>query len=106
MRIRDTSEEMAREYMAVQQLAAKGDKSLNKALSHAIKDFLSRNGQDLEITSEKQSIPGSQLCPDIQVPFHDGSVICLELTWRSTGKYLAGGEGERKPQNTLTSAAR
>ncbi len=102
VRIRDTSEEMAKEYMAVQQLAAKGDKSLNKSLSEAIRDFIYRNGQEVQVTSEKQNLPGSQLCPDIQVPFPDGSIICIELTWRSTGKYLIGGAGERKPQNTLT----
>lgn len=38
--------------------------------------------------SEKQDLEGSQLCRDIRVTHHDGSVECLELTWRSTGKNI------------------
>ena len=52
--------------------------------------------------SEKQNLDGSQLCPDIQVPLAADVTVCLELTWRSTGKLVEHGDGERKPQNTLT----
>lgn len=52
--------------------------------------------------SEKQAIPGCQLFPDIQISETDESIACLELTWRSTGKNLPSGAGDRKPQNTLT----
>lgn len=101
--VRETSVEMAGEYMVIQQQAAKGDNSLNLAVSIAINDFLlEETGQPVVVTCEKQSIPNSQLCPDIQVPFEDGSIICLELTWRSTGKHIAS-VGGRKPQNTLSS---
>jgi len=102
IRVRETSDEMAREYIAIQQLAAKGDKSLNKALGIAIEDYINRNGKEVQVISEKKNLPGSQLCPDIQLPFEDGSVFCVELTWRSTGKYLEADAGTRKPQNTLT----
>jgi len=102
LRVRDTSDEMAKEFIAIQQLANKGDKALNKAVALALADFLSRNGKDGKVVSEKQNLPGSQLCPDIQVPHEDGSIVCLELTWRSTGKNVATADADRKPQNTLT----
>lgn len=102
LRVRDTSEEMGKEFVAVQQLAAKGDKALNKAVALAFTEYLRRNGQQVNVVSEKQAIPGSQLFPDIQLPQSDGSIVCLELTWRSTGKNLLASSGDRKPQNTLT----
>lgn len=102
--VRETSTEMANEFMTIQQQAAKGDNSLNLAISEAISHFLeSEKGKLVSIVCEKQNIPGSQLCPDIQIPFDDGSIICLELTWRSTGKNLPTVvSGARKPQNTLS----
>lgn len=102
LRVRDTSEEMAKEFMAIQQLAGKGDEALNKAVALALSNFLQRNGKPVTVVSEKMNLLGSQLCPDIQVPHSDGSIVCLELTWRSTGKNLETQDGERKPQNTLT----
>jgi hypothetical protein len=102
IRIRETAQEMANEYMVIQQLAAKGDNSLNLAVSEAIKSFLlQQTGNSVDVVCEKQNLPNSQLCPDIQIPFRDGSIICLELTWRSTGKSITG-TGSRKPQNTLS----
>ncbi len=53
IRVRDTSEEMAKEFMAIQQMAAKGDKALNKALSIAIENYISRNGENpVEVISD------------------------------------------------------
>jgi hypothetical protein len=102
LRVRETSDEMAKEFVAIQQLASRGDKALNKAVALAISDFLKRNGKPSNVVSEKQAIPGSQLFPDIQITQPDGSIACLELTWRSTGKSLSSDAGDRKPQNTLT----
>jgi hypothetical protein len=102
LRVRDTSDEMGKEFVAIQQLAAKGDKALNKAVALALSEYLQHNARQVSVVSEKQAIPGSQLCPDIQLPEVDGSIICLELTWRSTGKNLVVASGDRKPQNTLT----
>ncbi|WP_294671337.1 hypothetical protein [uncultured Fluviicola sp.] len=100
-RPRETADEMAKEYMTIQQLAAKGDNALNLSLSEALKEFLLKSGNDVTVTCEKQNLPNSQLCPDIQIPLTDGSIVCLELTWRSTGKHIAT-KGERRPQNTLS----
>jgi len=100
-RFRETSREMAEEYMAIQQLAAKGDAGLNRSLGVAIDDFLKSNGEDGVISTETQDLKGSQLRPDVQVGMSDGSVVCLELTWRSTGALLPERDG-RKAQNTLT----
>lgn len=102
LRVRETSSEMAKEFVAIQQLANKGDKLLNKAVGTAIERFLQGNGRDVIVISEKQNLPGSQLCPDIQIPQSDGSIACLELTWRSTGKNIDPTPGQRRPQNTLT----
>lgn len=101
VRIRDTSDEMAREYMAIQQLAAKGDTLLNKAVGSAIEKYFANQGQEIAVLSEKKQLPGSQLKPDIQIPLGDSTIACLELTWRSTGKLLPERDG-RKAQNTLT----
>jgi len=99
---RETSEEMTKEFMIIQQLAGKSDKSLNKAVANALESFIQRSRPEVKVVSEKQTLTGSQLYPDIQIPHPDGSMICLELTWRSTGKSLTVQRGERKPQNTLT----
>jgi hypothetical protein len=101
VRIRDTTDAMAKEFMVVQQLAAKGDTTLNRAVAEGLRVFLHDSESPSDITSEKQNLPGSQLRPDIQVPFNDGTIACLELTWRSTGKHLPERDG-RKPQNTMT----
>ena len=48
---------------------------------------------------EKQALDGFNLKPDIQIHKDDKTVICLEPTWRSTGKEI---EGEiAKKQNSL-----
>jgi|MTBAKMStandDraft_1061839.scaffolds.fasta_scaffold10182_3 hypothetical protein len=100
-RIRETSKEMAEEFMVIQQLAAKGDAGLNKSVGLAIHSFLVANDKDGVISAETKDLAGSQLRPDIQIGMNDGSVACVELTWRSTGALLPEREG-RKAQNTLT----
>jgi hypothetical protein len=102
LRVRETSEEMAKEFISIQQLANKGDQALNKGVALALSEFLKRNRVSSTVVSEKKALPGSQLFPDIQISQADGSIICMELTWRSTGKYVPTGAGDRKPQNTLT----
>jgi hypothetical protein len=94
---------MSKEFMTFQQLAGKRDRLLNQAVAKAIDSHLRATGQQRTITCEKHNVVGSQLCPDILVSHPDGSIICLELTWRSTGKYIEVEDGERRPQNTLTS---
>jgi len=100
-RIRETSREMAEEFMAIQQLAAKGDAGLNKATAFALHNFLVSHSKKGVVATETQDLKGSQLRPDIQVEMEDGSIACLELTWRSTGAALPD-RGDRKAQNTLT----
>lgn len=100
-RFRETSREMAEEFMVIQQLAAKGDAGLNRAVGIAIDDFLKSNDRSGVISAETQDLEGSQLRPDVQIGMPDGSVACLELTWRSSGALLPERDG-RKAQNTLT----
>ena len=42
LRVRDTAAEMAKEYMAIQQLAGKGDAMLNKAVAMALRDLFEK----------------------------------------------------------------
>jgi hypothetical protein len=95
-----TESTTAMEYNRLQQLASKDDKSLNKALGLLLNHTLKADGLTCEVISEKQSLPGSNLKPDIQVRLDGKGIICLEPTWRTTGKEVPGVRGE--VQNTLT----
>lgn len=94
--------ETEHEYRRVQALAARNDHKLNKALGSLIEACLADDAPHLRVIAEKQSIPSSQLQPDVQISLGERDFICLEPTWRSTDagipNELEGG------QNTLTEA--
>jgi len=99
---RQISRETIDEFLRIQAVASKDDKPLNKALGQLISVCLAEDAPDLKVTSEKRSLPGSSLQPDIQIELRDGEYICLEPTWRTSG---TGVDGEVKPaQNTLSEA--
>lgn len=96
-----TAKETTVEYQRIQVLASKNDKILNKSIADSISAGLSAAGIAASVVAEKRSIePGSNLQPDILVTFPDGKLVCLELTWRTTGKPIPGGTGAQ--QNTMT----
>lgn len=98
---RPTKMDTQNEYIRVQQKAKSQDKELNKAISKAIENVLLEDGyNDFSIKSEKQALTGTNLKPDIIIELNLKQVICVELTWRSTGMKIDG-ETEAK-QNTLS----
>ena len=97
--LRATDLQTSQEYRRVQVRADKNDKKLNKALATAVRYGLAGDAVAVEVSAEIRA-PESNLKPDIRVTLPSGRVICLEPTWRSTGK---GIDGELDPrQNTLT----
>ncbi|MGU3456838.1 hypothetical protein ACLBV5_11050 [Brevundimonas sp. M1A4_2e] len=99
---RAVEQETEEEYRRIQRGAKNNDKPLNKSLGGLIALCLKDDAPELEVVTEKKSLPGSQLQPDIQIDLKNGSYICLEPTWRTTGREI---DGEiDKAQNTLTSA--
>jgi hypothetical protein len=99
---REVKPETAEEYLRVQQLAAKNDKPLNKALGALIAACLADDAPTLKVINERRDIEGSGLQPDIRIELGPADLICLEPTWRSSG---AGIDGERDvSQNTMTEA--
>ncbi|KIC61359.1 P-loop NTPase family protein, partial [Chryseobacterium taiwanense] len=95
-----TTESQANEYIRLQKLADKEDKLLNKALGDALIETLDSEKVKAIVYIERQELEGFSLKPDIQIRKDDKTVICLEPTWRSTGKEI---EGEiSKKQNSLT----
>ncbi|MBL7903349.1 MAG: hypothetical protein JNK73_15225 [Bacteroidia bacterium] len=98
---RSTKSDTQNEYIRVQQKAKSQDKELNKAISKAIESVLTEDGfKDFAIKCEKQSLTGTSLKPDILVELNPKEVVCIEVTWRSTGTKIEG-ETETK-QNTLS----
>ncbi len=96
------NDDTADEYRRVQKTAASNDKPLNKALGLLIQSCLDDDSKNVTVTSEKQSLPNSNLKPDVLIKLSNNEYICLEPTWRSTGK---GIDGELYgSQNTLTEA--
>lgn len=99
--IRDV-EETSNEYRRVQALAAKGDKSLNKAIGLLLAECLKEDVPKVAVASEKRSLPNCDLKPDVCLHIGDLDYICVEPTWRSTDKgipdELDGG------QNTLAAS--
>lgn len=88
--IRPAAAGTADEYRRIQVLAAKKDKSLNKALAAAFQRALDEAKQAATVTAEQRKLdPKSNLQPDILVEFTDGRIVCLEPTWRTTGKGIA-----------------
>ncbi|MBF0250327.1 MAG: hypothetical protein HQL35_06825 [Alphaproteobacteria bacterium] len=98
----DVKPETENEYRRLQALAAKGDKELNKCLGQLVTACLQDDAPNAVVSSEKASLPGSSLKPDVQVHLGGNDFICLEPTWRSTEigipDEIPGG------QNTLTEA--
>jgi hypothetical protein len=95
-------EETANEYRRIQSLAAKGDKGLNKALGQLLAECLKEDAPNVDVKSEKTSLPNCDLKPDVCLHLGDLDYICIEPTWRSTDKgipdELEGG------QNTLAAS--
>lgn len=99
---RDIAQETIDEFLRVQRLASKDDKPLNKAIGALIAACLQDDAPSLVLVAEKRSLPGSSLQPDIQIELKANDFLCLEPTWRTSGR---GIEGELKAaQNTLAEA--
>lgn len=87
---RPPSAETETEYNRVQSLAKSGDKPLNHALAEALKCALSEEGYNPPMRSERRGLGDTGLQPDIQLETSDAEVICLEPTWRTSGKSSKG----------------
>lgn len=97
---RETEGKTASEYLRLQASASNDDKALNKALAECLRAALGEADGEWAVTSEKQNIPRSNLQPDIQVDKEGARLVCLEITWRTSGDAV---EGVRlQSQNTLT----
>lgn len=98
---RKTNQKTSAEYMRIQKNASKIDKKLNQALGKLIIKALESDNIKAKIEVEKQNIIGSNMQPDIQIKIDDKKVICLEPTWRTSGKAI---ETEDIPEksNSLT----
>ena len=96
-----TSITISNEYIRIQKEASKNDKPLNKALGECIKDALKKESENFEVFVEKQNIPNSNMQPDIQIKINDKVFICLEPTWRTTGRGIPA-EKIKDGQNSLT----
>lgn len=99
--VKGTNQDTQHEYIRLQKHAKGNDKNLNKSFSKALDETLQEDKFDnFKIICEKQELKGTNLKPDIQIEMENDEVICLELTWRSTG---IGIENEIiAKQNTLT----
>lgn len=90
------------DFIRIQAIASKDDKPLNKALAALIAACLHEDAPELSLTSEKRELPGSGLQPDIQIELRPGEFICIEPTWRTSGRGLSG--EIKEAQNTLSEA--
>jgi energy-coupling factor transporter ATP-binding protein EcfA2 len=96
-----TKPDTQHEYLRLQQNSKSQDKGLNKAMAATIENTLVEDGySDFKILSEKQDLTGTNLKPDIQINLTPKETICLELTWRTTGKEIPGELAAK--QNTLS----
>jgi energy-coupling factor transporter ATP-binding protein EcfA2 len=100
--VRATKDEAQAEYLRLQNNAKTGDKELNKAIGKALENVLIEDGvKNIKIKCEKQELKGTNLKPDIEIDLSHTEVVCLELTWRTSGHEIPG--EIRSKQNTLTS---
>lgn len=99
---RSVKSETENEYIRIQRLAASDDKPLNKALAGCIQESLKQDGFSGSVHPEKKMLKGTGLQPDVMVEVSSTSYICIEPTWRSSGKGVEGELPER--QATLTEA--
>jgi hypothetical protein len=100
--LRSVKAETEDEYLRIQKLAASNDKPLNKALGGCLESALLADGFTGLVTKEKKNLPQTGLQPDILVQISNKNYICIEPTWRSTGRQI-GDEIEGR-QATLTEA--
>lgn len=99
---RRIGQETIDDFIRIQTIASKDDKPLNKALAALIAACLADDAPRLSIVAEKRSMPGSGLQPDIRIELRAAEYICIEPTWRTSGRGL---EGEiKEAQNTLSEA--
>jgi hypothetical protein len=94
-----TDDQTAYEYRRIQAIAKGHDKRFNKALAQLVGDSLTEKGIKSQVSSEKRA-EGGNLKPDIHITLENGSIICIEPTWRTTGKEVPGEIDEK--QNTLS----
>lgn len=94
-----TGDETADEFIRIQSTARGSDAVLNAAFASAIQELLSNIGRTNVTVGKKVEIYNS-LRPDIHVSFASNEPICLEFTWRTTGRQVEGVQAGR--QNTLT----
>ena len=80
----------ADEYIRVQQTASDNDKPLNRAVAMLLAACLKDDLVVCEVVAEKQELPNCSLKPDIQIRTPSGEYICIELTWRSSGRKVVG----------------
>lgn len=100
--IRPASSDTADEYKRVQQLASKSDKALNKALAACIERGLADVGVGATVTAEQRKLdPKSNLQPDVMVDLADGRLVCIEPTWRTTGKGIISEIPEQQSSMTV-----
>ncbi|WP_157235022.1 ATP-binding protein [Methylosinus sp. LW4] len=99
---RRIGQETVDDFIRIQTVASKDDKPLNKALAALIAACLRDDAPELLVTSEKRALPGSALQPDIQIELRPGEFICIEPTWRTSGRGLNG--EIKESQNTLSEA--
>lgn len=85
---RQTESETADEYRRIQNIAAKGDKRLNKALASALCAVLP--AEDGYSVSAELKLEDGRLKPDIVVTRPGSELTCLEVTWRTTGSPVGG----------------
>lgn len=97
------SEETSNEYRRLQAIAAKGDKSLNKAIGLLLAECLKTDAPNVAVYSEKQSLPNCDLKPDVCLHIGNLDYICIEPTWRSTDKGIPAEQLEGG-QNTLAAS--
>lgn len=99
---RRIGQETIDDFLRVQTIASKDDKPLNKALAALIEVCLADDAPQLSVIAEKKSLPGSGLQPDILIELRPGEYICIEPTWRTSGKGLK--DEVREAQNTPSEA--
>lgn len=99
---REIAPETIEEFLRIQRKASRDDKPLNKAVGALISACLKDDAPHLKLVAERRMLPGSELQPDIQIELGANEFICIEPTWRTSGR---GIEGELKSsQNTLAEA--
>lgn len=99
---RDIGQETINEFLRVQRLASRDDKPLNKAVGALISACLKEDAPNLTLVAEKRSLPGSSLQPDIQIEVRANDFLCLEPTWRTSGRGIKNELDAT--QNTLAEA--